>query len=63
VHLAAESHLDRSIDGPADLIETHIVGTYTLLEAVRAYWNALETLHKQAFRFHHISTGEVYGDL
>ncbi|MFA0448931.1 dTDP-glucose 4,6-dehydratase [Vibrio breoganii] len=63
MHLAAESHVDRSIDGPAAFIETNIVGTYTLLEATRAYWNTLEEDKKQAFRFHHISTDEVYGDL
>ncbi|MEZ9835245.1 dTDP-glucose 4,6-dehydratase [Vibrio breoganii] len=63
MHLAAESHVDRSIDGPAAFIETNIVGTYTLLEAGRAYWNTLEEEQKQAFRFHHISTDEVYGDL
>ncbi|MBR7889313.1 dTDP-glucose 4,6-dehydratase [Marinomonas sp. A79] len=63
MHLAAESHVDRSIDGPAAFIETNIVGTYTLLEVARAYWDALDTEHKQAFRFHHISTDEVYGDL
>ena len=63
MHLAAESHVDRSIDGPADFIETNIVGAYTLLEAARAYWNTLEAPHKEAFRFHHISTDEVYGDL
>lgn len=63
MHLAAESHVDRSIDGPAAFIETNIVGTYTLLEAARSYWNALESDKKQAFRFHHISTDEVYGDL
>jgi len=63
MHLAAESHVDRSIDGPADFIETNIVGTYTLLEASRAYWNTLDTDKKAAFRFHHISTDEVYGDL
>lgn len=63
MHLAAESHVDRSIDGPAAFIETNIVGTYTLLEAVRSYWNALEEPAKSAFRFHHISTDEVYGDL
>ncbi len=63
MHLAAESHVDRSIDGPAEFIQTNIVGTYTLLEAARAYWNALESERKQAFRFHHISTDEVYGDL
>lgn len=63
MHLAAESHVDRSIDGPAAFIETNIVGTYTLLEAARAYWNALTEDKKSAFRFHHISTDEVYGDL
>ena len=63
MHLAAESHVDRSIDGPAAFIETNIVGTYTLLEAARSYWNSLESDKKQAFRFHHISTDEVYGDL
>lgn len=63
MHLAAESHVDRSIDGPATFIETNIVGTYTLLEATRAYWNNLSEEAKQAFRFHHISTDEVYGDL
>ncbi|MDZ5515574.1 dTDP-glucose 4,6-dehydratase [Vibrio fluvialis] len=63
MHLAAESHVDRSIDGPAAFIETNIVGTYTLLEAARSYWNTLESDKKAAFRFHHISTDEVYGDL
>lgn len=63
MHLAAESHVDRSIDGPAAFIETNIVGTYTLLEAARHYWNQLEDTAKEAFRFHHISTDEVYGDL
>jgi len=63
MHLAAESHVDRSIDGPADFIETNIVGTYTLLEASRQYWQALEGDKKANFRFHHISTDEVYGDL
>lgn len=63
MHLAAESHVDRSIDGPADFIETNIVGTYTLLEVVRAYWNKLGDEQRAAFRFHHISTDEVYGDL
>lgn len=63
MHLAAESHVDRSITGPADFIETNIVGTYTLLEAARAYWNGLSAPAKAAFRFHHISTDEVYGDL
>ncbi|WP_138435159.1 dTDP-glucose 4,6-dehydratase [Marinobacter shengliensis] len=63
MHLAAESHVDRSIDGPAEFIETNIVGTYTLLEATRQYWQALEAEKKASFRFHHISTDEVYGDL
>lgn len=63
MHLAAESHVDRSIDGPAAFIETNVVGTYTLLEATRQYWNTLDKDAKQAFRFHHISTDEVYGDL
>ncbi|KAB7698880.1 dTDP-glucose 4,6-dehydratase [Plesiomonas shigelloides] len=63
MHLAAESHVDRSIDCPAAFIETNIIGTYTLLEAARNYWNALEPQAKAAFRFHHISTDEVYGDL
>lgn len=63
MHLAAESHVDRSIDGPAAFIETNIVGTYTLLEATRNYWKDLPEARKAAFRFHHISTDEVYGDL
>ncbi|KYK95699.1 dTDP-glucose 4,6-dehydratase, partial [Aggregatibacter actinomycetemcomitans] len=63
MHLAAESHVDRSIDGPAAFIETNIVGTYILLEAARAYWNSLNDEKKAVFRFHHISTDEVYGDL
>lgn len=63
MHLAAESHVDRSIDGPAAFIETNIVGTYLLLEAARNYWNHLNPQKKQSFRFHHISTDEVYGDL
>jgi len=63
MHLAAESHVDRSIDGPAAFIETNIVGTYTLLEAARQYWQTLEAERKTNFRFHHISTDEVYGDL
>lgn len=63
MHLAAESHVDRSITGPADFIQTNIVGTYTLLEAARQYWNVLDAECKSAFRFHHISTDEVYGDL
>jgi dTDP-glucose 4,6-dehydratase len=63
MHLAAESHVDRSIDGPAAFIETNIVGTYSLLEAVRLYWFELPESRKRSFRFHHISTDEVYGDL
>lgn len=63
MHLAAESHVDRSITGPAEFIQTNIVGTYNLLEAARAYWNELDAKRKAAFRFHHISTDEVYGDL
>ena len=63
MHLAAESHVDRSIDGPAEFIQTNIVGTYQLLEAARAYWQTLPVERREAFRFHHISTDEVYGDL
>lgn len=63
MHLAAESHVDRSIDGPAAFIQTNIVGTYTLLEAARKYWMGLDAEAQQSFRFHHISTDEVYGDL
>lgn len=63
MHLAAESHVDRSISGPAAFIETNIVGTYVLLEAARNYWSALPDDAKKVFRFHHISTDEVYGDL
>lgn len=63
MHLAAESHVDRSIDGPGDFIQTNIVGTYTLLEAARAYWSQLPEARRSGFRFHHISTDEVYGDL
>lgn len=63
MHLAAESHVDRSIDGPSDFIETNIIGTYSLLEAARTYWNSLDINSKKKFRFHHISTDEVYGDL
>lgn len=63
MHLAAESHVDRSIDGPAAFIQTNIVGTYSLLESVRTYWLGLDAERKAAFRFHHISTDEVYGDL
>ena len=63
MHLAAESHVDRSIDGPSEFIQTNIIGTYSLLEAARQYWNKLSTDKKATFRFHHISTDEVYGDL
>lgn len=63
MHLAAESHVDRSIDGPAAFIETNIVGTYILLEAARNYWNQQTPSSKELFRFHHISTDEVFGDL
>jgi dTDP-glucose 4,6-dehydratase len=63
MHLAAESHVDRSITGPGAFIQTNIVGTYTLLEAARSYWQGLSESRKAAFRFHHISTDEVYGDL
>ncbi|MBP8263663.1 MAG: dTDP-glucose 4,6-dehydratase [Pseudomonas sp.] len=63
MHLAAESHVDRSIDGPAAFIQTNIVGTYTLLEACRQYWLGLCEEARSRFRFHHISTDEVYGDL
>ncbi|MEI7841712.1 MAG: dTDP-glucose 4,6-dehydratase [Gallionellaceae bacterium] len=63
MHLAAESHVDRSITGPAAFIQTNIVGTYTLLEAARSYWSELDSTRKATFRFHHISTDEVYGSL
>ena len=63
MHLAAESHVDRSISGAADFIQTNIVGTYTLLEVAKNYWHTLDEAKKSAFRFHHISTDEVYGDL
>lgn len=63
MHLAAESHVDRSITGPAEFVQTNVVGTYALLEASRQYWSALPAEKKAAFRFHHISTDEVYGDL
>jgi len=63
MHLAAESHVDRSIAGPAEFIQTNIVGTYTLLEVARAYWDGLGAEQKSIFRFHHISTDEVYGSL
>ncbi|RMH48065.1 MAG: dTDP-glucose 4,6-dehydratase [Alphaproteobacteria bacterium] len=63
MHLAAESHVDRSIDGPGDFIQTNIVGTYNLLEAARAFWSGLRGAEKERFRFHHVSTDEVYGEL
>lgn len=63
LHLAAESHVDRSIDGPSTFIQTNIVGVYTLLEAARHYWNGLDDGGKRDFRFHHVSTDEVYGSL
>lgn len=63
MHLAAESHVDRSIDGPGDFVQTNLVGTYTMLEASRKYWVGLSGEKRDRFRFHHISTDEVYGDL
>ncbi len=63
LHLAAESHVDRSISGPRDFIETNVVGTYTLLEAARGYWSKLPAVQRDAFRFLHVSTDEVYGSL
>lgn len=63
MHLAAESHVDRSIDGPGEFIETNVIGTYVLLEAARKYYTDIEGNKKKGFRFHHISTDEVYGDL
>ena len=63
MNLAAESHVDRSIEGPSDFINTNIIGTYTLLEAARKYWNTLSDSGRDSFRFHHISTDEVFGDL
>ncbi|MCQ8239464.1 dTDP-glucose 4,6-dehydratase [Rhizosaccharibacter radicis] len=63
MHLAAESHVDRSIDGPAEFIQTNVVGTFSMLEAARSYWNGLEGEAKDRFRFHHISTDEVFGAL
>ena len=63
MHLAAESHVDRSIDGPSEFITTNIVGTYTMLEVARQYWQNLDKDKRASFRFHHISTDEVYGDL
>lgn len=63
MNLAAESHVDRSIDGPSEFIQTNIIGTYTLLEAAREYWASLHGYDKNNFRIHHVSTDEVYGDL
>jgi dTDP-glucose 4,6-dehydratase len=63
IHLAAESHVDRSIEGPASFIQTNIVGTYTLLESARKYWTKLDTSKQKNFRFLHVSTDEVFGDL
>jgi dTDP-glucose 4,6-dehydratase len=63
MHLAAESHVDRSIDGPADFIQTNIVGTFELLQAARQYFESLPQARRERFRFHHVSTDEVYGDL
>ena len=63
IHLAAESHVDRSIHGPGEFIQTNVVGTYTLLEAARAYWSGLDAAAQNAFRFHHVSTDEVFGSL
>jgi dTDP-glucose 4,6-dehydratase len=63
MHLAAESHVDRSIDGPGEFIQTNVVGTYTLLQAALEYWNGLDARAKEGFRFHHISTDEVFGSL
>jgi len=63
MHLAAESHVDRSIDGPSDFIETNVVGTFRLLQAALGYWRGLEGAKQEGFRFHHVSTDEVFGDL
>lgn len=63
MHLAAESHVDRSIDGPAEFMQTNIIGTYTLLDVARSYWSELSEDRKSEFVFHHVSTDEVYGDL
>ena len=63
IHLAAESHVDRSIDSAAPFLQTNVIGTYTLLEAARDYWCGLDALAREAFRFHHVSTDEVYGSL
>ena len=63
MHLAAESHVDRSIDGPQEFIYTNVIGTFTLLEQSRVYWSRMDSDKKSKFRFHHVSTDEVYGDL
>src|SRR5215471_17816363 len=63
MHLAAESHVDRSITGAADFVQTNVIGTFTLLEAARGYWSGLAGAEKDAFRFLHVSTDEVYGSL
>lgn len=63
MHLAAESHVDRSIDGPAAFIETNVTGTFVMLESARAYWQELDTDRRERFRFHHVSTDEVFGSL
>ena len=63
MHLAAESHVDRSIEGPGAFIQTNVIGTFNMLDAARGYWNAMPDEEKKNFRFHHISTDEVYGDL
>ena len=63
MHLAAESHVDRSIDGSADFVRTNVQGTHTLLDVARAYWSELDAPQKKRFRFHHVSTDEVYGEL
>ncbi|MCL4145548.1 UNVERIFIED_CONTAM: hypothetical protein GTU68_023554, partial [Idotea baltica] len=63
MHLAAESHVDRSIDGPGQFIQTNIIGTYNLLQAAKAQYESLVGAQREAFRFHHISTDEVYGSL
>ena len=63
VHFAAESHVDRSIDGPGEFVRTNVEGTFSLLEAARAYWGGLDEAARSAFRFHHVSTDEVYGSL
>ena len=63
MHLAAESHVDRSIEGPSEFVQTNVVGTSVLLEVARGYWSGLDEVRKQRFRFHHVSTDEVYGSL